>query len=141
MNEWDGLLNAKRLRHTLPPTHVQKNVNEDVGAGATMASPLLLLRHPYLCPSLLQTGAWRSCDLTIKPPTQHTHGLTLTHTYIRGTCVHIFLYLARLCHGSPAWIHIALHALTWQSPPPPPHCCRSVNEQLQSGGRFNHTGT
>lgn len=90
--EWMGwsLVCKERLRHTLPPTHVQKNVNEDVGAGATMASPLLLLHHPYLCPSLLETGAWRSCDLPIRPPTQHTHALH-TNTHIHTWHVHAHL--------------------------------------------------
>lgn len=140
MNEWDDLLYAKRDSDTpFPPLMCKK----------MRMWELQLQWHPPIFHSLIHTSALPCCRLepgahvisSLDRPRSIPMPFTLTHTYIHGTCMHIFLYLARLCHGSPAWRHVALHTLTWQSPPPPPHCCRSVNEQLQSGGRFNHTGT
>lgn len=126
-------------------------------------------RHPPIHPSsvhpsplllLSQTRAWLSCDPMIRPPTQHTRALrTNTHIYTLFFPSHTCTLPSLPPVTYVAWLdkYTITHGtrsrggsrVLWKTPPPPsppipPHCCRSVNEQLQSVGKNHpcwHLGT
>lgn len=105
-----------RHRHSLPPTHVQKNVNEEVGAEDETANPPThtnpFLQHASLSSSSCYIGAWCSCDSMFRSPTQHTHALCM-NTHIHASHVYTLLPIPRLrclpSHTLAARIRIPLH--------------------------------
>lgn len=135
MNERGGFMHAYTHRHTLPPTHVQKNVNEIVGVedGTASSHPASLISTvpppPFLRLELsTYVFPWSDCPHNI-----HRHSCCCPS----HACCLLILPLTL-----PAWIHTPLqtpHAhvaggwsLVGGNPPPHPQGCRSLNERLQS---------
>lgn len=128
LHEWAGWLHACKWRldtqtHPSPHSCAEKC---EWGCGSWRwngipPSSTLPAWIPVLSSSCSnQIGARRSCDATIRPPTQHTHG---RHTYTHTSHVHT-LFPSHTCalpplppsHILPACMHIPLHhKLTLQS--------------------------